>query len=260
MITSTDTTGSALEVTDLVVSVGGTRLLHGVDLVVPAGSRTALVGASGSGKSLTAGAVLGRLPAGAVATGSVRVAGEEVLGVPAARRAASTRVAAVAQDPLAALNPLVTVGAQLSTPLRRRAGLRGTAVRARALELLAAVGLADAERVLRSVPGELSGGQRQRVCTAIALAARAGLLVADEPTTALDLVTQAQVVDVLREHTRGSALLFVTHDIAVAAALCDRVAVLCDGRVVERGPAAELVGAPTSDHLRELVTAARAAA
>ncbi|KQS71516.1 ABC transporter ATP-binding protein [Modestobacter sp. Leaf380] len=250
----------ALQVSGLTLSVAGTRLLHGVDLTVPAGSRVALIGASGSGKSLTAGAVLGRLPAGAVATGAVRVAGDDVLGVPAARRTARTRVAAIAQDPLAALNPLVPVGAQLATPLRHRGGLRGAALRTRAAQLLTDVGLTDPDRVLRSVAGELSGGQRQRVCTAIALASAAGLLVADEPTTALDLVTQAQVVRLLHAHTADSALLFITHDVAVAATLCDRFVVLEAGRVVEDGPTAELVAAPASAHLRELVDAARAVA
>ncbi|MEI4271808.1 ATP-binding cassette domain-containing protein [Klenkia sp. LSe6-5] len=251
---------AALDVHDLVVDVGGARLLDGITFSVPPESRTALVGASGSGKSMTAGAVVGRLPLTATATGSVRVAGTEVLGVPAARRRAAGRVAAVAQDPLSALNPLVPIGTQLTMPLRRRAGLRGSAARARARELLLSVGLDDPDRVLGSVAGELSGGQRQRVCTAIALASEASLLVADEPTTALDLVTQAQVVDVLRRHTRSTALLFITHDVAVAAALCDRVVVLEHGRVVEQGPTTELVSAPSSDHLRELVCAARAAA
>ncbi|KQS54793.1 hypothetical protein ASG36_20320 [Geodermatophilus sp. Leaf369] len=260
MIVDVDQAAPALEVVGLRVSVGGELLLHGLDLRVPAGARLALIGASGSGKSLTAGAVLGRLPPGATVTGSVRVAGVEVLGVPAARRSPSTRVAAVAQDPLAALNPLVTVGAQLATPLRRRAGLRATAVRVRSTELLVSVGLSDPERVLRSVAGELSGGQRQRVCIAIALASQAELLVADEPTTALDLVTQAQVVDVLRRHTRDTALLFITHDITVAAALCDHAAVLHEGNVVEAGPMTDLLMAPSSDHLRHLVRAARAVA
>lgn len=248
----------ALLVDDLAVSLGGRELVHGIRLEVAATERVALIGASGSGKSLTAGAVLGTLPVGAEVTGSVRVAGVEVTRLPAARRPPAARVAAVGQDPAAALNPLVPVGAQLALPLRNHRGLRGAELARQRTELLAAVGLADADRVLRSSPGELSGGQRQRVCIAMALASRAGLLVADEPTTALDLVTQAQVVAVLREATRDAALLFITHDLAVAAALCDRAVVLHRGAVVEDAPITRLLTAPRHEQSAALVRAARA--
>jgi len=186
------------------------------------------------------------------------VGGVDVTGVHPVRRPAAARVAAVGQDPAAALNPLVPVGAQLALPLRHR-GLRGRELDRRRGELLAAVGLTG-DRVLRSCPGELSGGQRQRVCLAMALASRAGLLVADEPTTALDLVTQAQVVAVLREATRDSALLFITHDLAVAAALCDRAVVLHRGAVVEDAPITRLLTSPQHEQTAALVAAARAGA
>lgn len=257
MTASTGDRPPALEVRDLTVTIAGRVLVRRVDLSLCAGERVALIGASGSGKSLTAGAVLGVLPPGAHATGHVHVGGHGVLGRPAARRPAAARVAAVFQDPSAALNPLVPIGIQLSMPLRSHRGLRGTALDGARRRLLDAVGLEDIDRILRSCAGELSGGQRQRACIALALASQAGLLVADEPTTALDLVTQAQVVQVLREHSREVALLFITHDIAVAADLCDRAVVLADGAVVEAAEMRELISAPRHRHTRELVEIAR---
>ncbi|MCZ2814125.1 ABC transporter ATP-binding protein [Modestobacter sp. VKM Ac-2979] len=252
--------GAALVVDDLTISLGGLELVRGVRLEIAATERVALIGASGSGKSLTAAAVLGTLPVGAEVRGSVRVAGADVTRLPPPRRPGTARVAAVGQDPAAALNPLVPVGAQLALPLRNHRGLRGAALASERTRLLAAVGLDDADRVLRSTPGELSGGQRQRVCIAMALASRAGLLVADEPTTALDLVTQAQVVAVLREASRDAALLFITHDIAVAASLCDRAVVLHEGAVVEDAPITGLLAAPQHEQSAVLVGAARAGA
>lgn len=256
MITATPDGAEALSLVGLSVRLGGVPVLRDVHLTVGATERVALIGASGSGKSLTAGAVLGVLPAGAELSGRVLVGGVDVTGVHPVRRPAAGRVATVGQDPAAALNPLVPVGAQLALPLRHR-GLRGRELDRERAGLLASVGLTDA-RVLHSAPGELSGGQRQRVCIAMALASRAGLLVADEPTTALDLVTQAQVVTVLREGTRGSGLLFITHDLSVAAALCDRAVVLHHGAVVEDAPVARLLSAPQHEQTAALVAAARA--
>ncbi|ROP27019.1 ATP-binding cassette domain-containing protein [Pseudokineococcus lusitanus] len=260
-----------LEVSDLRVEVPATRrdatvpLLRGVDLAVGAGERVALVGASGSGKSLTAAAVRGQLPPGLRAQGRVRLGGADVLDVPGPRRPVDRRPAVVLQDPSAALHPLVAVGAQVAMPLRARhdrAGRRpGRAAARRAvLELLAAVGLEDPRRVAAGRPAELSGGQRQRVALAVALAAAAPLVVADEPTTALDTVTQAAVLDVLADRTGPgrAGLLLVTHDLAVAAALCSRVAVVADGRVVETGPTARVLAAPGHPAARALVGADRA--
>ena len=256
MVTTPAAREPALALRGLSVRLGGVPLLRDVDLTVGTAERVALIGASGSGKSLTAGAVLGVLPPGAEVTGRVLVGGVDVTGVHPVRRPAAARVAAVGQDPAAALNPLVPVGAQLALPLRAR-GLRGRDLDRQLAELLASVGLTD-DRLRHSAPGELSGGQRQRVCLAIALASRAGLLVADEPTTALDLVTQAQVVTVLREATRDTGLLFITHDLAVAAALCDRVVVLHQGVVVEDAPVAQLLAAPRHRQTAALLAAARA--
>ena len=258
MITDAAMGGHALVLRALSVRLGGSPVVRDVDLTVGATERVALIGASGSGKSLTAGAVLGVLPSGAEVSGQVLVGGVDVTGVHPVRRPPAARVAAVGQDPAAALNPLVPVGAQLALPLRHR-GLRGRTLDQERTALLASVGLTD-DRVRHSSPGELSGGQRQRVCLAMALASRAGLLVADEPTTALDLVTQAQVVTVLRAATHGTALLFITHDLAVAAALCDRAVVLHRGAVVEDAPMAQLLAAPRHAQTAALVSAARAGA
>ncbi|WP_308259317.1 ABC transporter ATP-binding protein [Pseudonocardia sp. H11422] len=251
---------TTLTVRDLAVEIAGSRVLDGVGFELGPGERVGLLGASGSGKSLTVAAVLGRLPAGARATGSVQLAGTEVLGVPAARRRHDTRVAAVFHDPLASLNPLVRVAVQLGEPLRRHRRLSRAAAREAAAGLLVSVGFTEPGQVLDSYPGELSGGQRQRVCIAIAVACRRNLLLADEPTTALDVVTQAQVLDVLRAQTAdgSSALLFVTHDFTAAAALCDRALVLAGGRIVESAPMAELLTTPRHEYTRALVRAARA--
>ncbi|MGJ7440694.1 ATP-binding cassette domain-containing protein [Aquipuribacter sp. MA13-6] len=249
-----------LLVRDLVVTIHGVRVVDGVSFSVARGARTALVGSSGSGKSLTAAAVLGQLPVAADATGSVQVDGHEVLGRPAPLRPSTARPSMVLQDSATALNPLVRVGSQVAEPLRRRLG--GPAARGAAVHLLAAVGLEPAEQLARRYPGELSGGQRQRVCLALALACPSPLLVADEPTTALDVCTQAGIVDLLRSRTgdqQGPSLLFITHDIAVATSLCDDVVVLHGGRVVRTGSVAELLASPGHPAAERLVAAAREA-
>lgn len=248
----------ALLVQDLSVDIGDVRVVDHVSFSVRHGGRTALVGCSGSGKSLTAAAVLGQLPVMSSATGSVQVDGHEVLGRPAPLRPAPSRPSMVLQDSATALNPLVRIGIQVAEPLRRRLG--GPAGRRAAVQLLAAVGLEHPEHMARRYPGELSGGQRQRVCLALALACPSPLLVADEPTTALDVCTQAGIIDLLRARTggpRGPSLLFITHDIAVAASLCDDVVVLHDGRVVQTGSVGELLDAPAHPAAARLVAAAR---
>lgn len=245
-----------LEVRGLHVTRAGRPLLHGVDLEVGHEERLAVLGASGSGKSLTVAAVLGLLPADLAARGHVLLDGVDVLEVPAGRRARRDRPGLVRQDSAGALHPLVPVGRQLSLP---RSGSR-RAVRDDVLETLRALGLADPRRTAAALPAELSGGQRQRVCLALALAAESPLLVADEPTTALDVVTQAGVLDLLRARTgpgTGRSILFVTHDVAVAAALCGRVTVLDGGRAVESGALPEVLGAPRRAPTRALVDAAR---
>lgn len=251
---------SALDVNDLRISLQGSVLVDGVSFTIPKGRRTCLLGASGSGKSLIARAIIGQLPAAAAATGSIRVHGVEVLGVPTAKRPPVARPAMVFQDSAVALNPLVRVREQLAHPLRRRRGLaRGEAHRA-AAELGERVGLPA--HFLDAFPQELSGGQRQRACIALALACEARLLVADEPTTALDVVTQARVLDVLATQAATAerlSVLFITHDFAVAAALCSDAIVLDSGRVLERGPLREIFQQPQNRSTQALVSAARAA-
>lgn len=245
-----------LEVRDLHVGGPGDALVQGVDLDVAREARVAVLGASGSGKSLTVAAVLGLLPAALPARGHVRLDGVDVLPVPAARRPRCDRPGVVRQDSAGALHPLVPVGRQLSLP---RSGSRRT-VRDDVHATLRALGFPDPSRTADALPAELSGGQRQRVCLALALAAESPLLVADEPTTALDVLTQAGVLDLLRARTgpgTGRSLLFVTHDVAVAAALCGEVVVLDAGRTVEHGTMAQVLHDPRTAPTRALVGAAR---
>jgi peptide/nickel transport system ATP-binding protein len=228
------------------------RVLDGVSLAIPRGRVTALVGESGSGKSTIGLAVQGLLPREArpVVTGSIRLAGVEVVGArEAALRDLRRRlVRVVPQDPLAALDPVMRVGRQLS---------EGAAPGQDPAEWLARVGLSDAPRVLSAWPHQLSGGQRQRVLIAMAMMSGAPLLIADEPTTALDVTVQAQILALLRGLAReqGTAVLFVTHDLGVASELADEMVVLYGGRVAERGPAAPVLGGPLHPYARALLAA-----
>ena len=253
---------NSLEVTDLRISIGRRAIVKGTTFSVGVGQRLSLLGESGSGKSLTASAVLGRLPANAVASGSIKINGVEVLGMRASKRPEEARVAMVFQDSAVALNPLVRVGEQIIEPLRRHRGLSREAAQNAAIELAESVGLPDPASIIRRFSAELSGGQRQRVCIALALACNTRLMVADEPTTALDVVTQKRVLDVLKKYTAGQntpALLFITHDFAVASELCSDAVVMKDGDVVEPGRIDTIFAAPTNAYTRELIRAARAA-
>jgi len=251
-----------LDVTDLVVELDGRRLLDGVDLHVPDGGRVGLVGASGSGKSLTVLAVLGLLPEGAVARGSVRLDGRELLGLPE-RELARVRgrlVGTVFQDPRSALDPVQRVGRQIAEPLRLHRLAGRAEARRRAVEAAREVDLPDPGTLVDAYPHQLSGGQRQRVGIATALVTRPGLVLADEPTTALDVTTQASVLALFRRLVtdHGSSLVFVTHDLAVLAQVATDVVVLAHGRVVERATVPDLLRSPASAEARELVAAARA--
>jgi peptide/nickel transport system ATP-binding protein len=252
-----------LHIDDLHVSVhdGGATALRGVSLGVRPGEIVGLVGESGSGKTLTCRAALGVLPPGcAVEQGKVSFAGYDVTALPRRgwERVHGSQIGAVFQDPGSYLNPSITVGHQLTEVLRVKLGLSRRPARRRALDLFEAVGLREPGRVFHQIPAELSGGMLQRVMIAIAISCDPRLLVADEPTTALDVTIQAEVLELLRQlrDERGLAVLFVSHDLAVITQLCDRIAVFYAGEVVESGPAQEIVQRPRHPYTRALLRVA----
>ncbi len=223
-------------------------LLDGVTLGVDAGEVVGLVGESGSGKSLTARAVLRLLPQNAEVDGRITVGDTEVLGATKAdvRELRRSTVSMVFQDPRAGINPIRRIGDFLTESLRLNHGWPKDRARTRALELLQAVGLPDPERHLRQFPHELSGGMLQRVMIAGALTVEPRLLLCDEPTTALDVTTQAEILSILGrlQREQGMGMLFITHDLDLAAAVCDRVYVMYAGRIVEQSPAQSLFDRP----------------
>jgi peptide/nickel transport system ATP-binding protein len=236
------------------------RAVDEASFTVGLGEVVAVVGESGSGKSMTAMTAMGIAPDGARASGSIRIGDLEVLGADerTLREVRGRRVSMIFQDPSAALNPVYTVGFQLAEAVRRAdASLDRATVRERSLDLLRAVEVPEPERRLGQYPHELSGGQCQRVMIAMALAADPDLLIADEPTTALDVTVQAEVLDVLRalRERTGTAILLITHDMGVVADIADRVVVMRRGRVVETGTASEVFAAPSADYTRELLAA-----
>lgn len=240
----------SLEVSDLVVEIDGRRVVDGISFDVPDGARIGLIGESGSGKSVTALAVLGLLPDGATARGSIRWDGTELLGM-RDRELARFRgddIGIVFQEPRTALNPIRTVGRQIAESVRIHTGLSRREARQRAIEEAARVRLPNPETIVDKYPHQLSGGQRQRVAIAMALACRPRLLIADEPTTALDVTIQADILRLLlslvEEH--GMSLTFITHDLAVLAQVATHGIVLENGRVVETAPVPTLLSTPSS--------------
>ncbi|MGI5430767.1 dipeptide/oligopeptide/nickel ABC transporter permease/ATP-binding protein [Streptomyces sp. CA-179760] len=258
-----DRTASAgLVVEDLSVDVrtpaGPVHVVRGVSFAVRSGETLALLGESGCGKSMTAHAVAGLLdPVAEVVGGQVRLDGENLLGLGARarRRLAGPGLAMVFQDALSALNPVHTVGAQLAEPFRIHEGVSRRAARARAVQLMERVGIPEARSRADAYPHQFSGGMRQRLLIAMAVALRPKVLIADEPTTALDVTVQAQIMDLLGE-LRGeqrTALVLITHDLGLAAEHADRVAVMYAGTVVETGPVAEVFGRPHHPYTRGLL-------
>jgi len=248
------------EIRDLVVEFSTARAIvravHGVSLEVARGECLAVVGESGSGKSQLFLGSLGLLAAGGVARGSVLFDGREVLGGDGAarREVLGTRLSFVFQDPMNTLTPHLTVGRQLAEVVLDRGLMGPDAARARSIQVLRSVRMPEPESRLRHYPHELSGGQRQRVAIAMALMTDPELLVADEPTTALDVTVQAQVIEVLREaRDRGLALVLITHDLGVVAGIADRVAVMYAGRVVECAPVRELFAATAHPYTAALL-------
>ena len=251
---------SLVDVTGLRVDFGALRAVDGLSFRLEEGAALALVGESGSGKSTVASALLGlHRGTGARVEGSVDVAGTDVQRASdeELRRLRGGRAAMVFQDPLSSLDPYYAIGDQIAEVYRVHARVSRRAARARAVEVLDRVGIPDAARRSRSRPHEFSGGMRQRALIATALACEPRLLIADEPTTALDVTVQAQVLDLLhtlREET-GMGLLLVTHDVGVAAESVDEVLVMRHGRAVEHGPVADVLGAPAEPYTRELLAA-----
>jgi ABC-type glutathione transport system ATPase component len=246
-----------LEIRDLSVRFGDRPVVSVGELAVDGGEIVGLAGESGSGKSMTILAVLGLAgTAGATVTGSVKLDGRELIGLSgtALREIRGRRIAAIFQSPSLAFNPVFRVGAIVSRTLRMH-GLSAGQARDRADAAMRSVLLAP--ELLRRYPAQLSGGQLQRVAIALALALRAEVLLADEPTSALDVTVQAEVLELLRElrDRRGMAIVFVSHDLAVIAELCDRVAVMRSGEVVEQGPAGQVIAAPRHEYTRELLAA-----
>jgi peptide/nickel transport system ATP-binding protein len=257
---------SLLSVRDLHVRARNRTLVRGIGFDLAPGERLGLVGESGSGKSLTAMSVTGLLAPGLRAEGSILLDGTQVIGQPD-RRLVPLRgriAVTVFQDPRAALDPLMRIGAQMAVPIRRRLRSEGLdhdrhRIRAEALAALDRVLVSDPDRILNAFPHEVSGGQRQRVAIAMALSCRPRLLIADEPTTALDVTTQAEVLDLLDRLVRqeGLALLFISHDLPVVARIAERVIVMRHGATVEEGPVTQVFTRPAQDYTRSLIGAAR---
>ena len=231
--------------------------VQGVSFTLPERTTLALVGESGSGKSVTALSMLRLLPGNAQCRGRVDFAGRDLLSLPMAQLRAlrGREMACVFQDPMSSLNPVLSVGAQLAEPLRWHLGMGRREAAERAEALLAEVGLSEPRRRLQAWPHELSGGQQQRVMIAMALACGPRLLVADEPTTALDVTVQRQILELLQrlQAAHGMSLLFITHDLGVVADIADQVIVMRHGRVREQGPAAQVLGAPRDAYTRALL-------
>ena len=253
-----------LELVDVSVAIGppghGTEVLSGIDLTVTSGEAVGLVGESGSGKSMTMRTILHTLPTPSQVSGAVRHDGEDVLALRGERlrRFRASEVSMISQNPQAALNPVLPVRKYLlEGVLAAKPELSAEAALDLSRTVLDQVGIADVDQCLRSYPHQLSGGMLQRVVIAGSVARGADLLLADEPTTALDVTTQADVMAILDDARTqaGMAMLFVTHDLDLAAAACDRIAVMSRGRIVETGPAEQVLTDPEHEYTRMLVRA-----
>ena len=239
---------------------GIVHALNGIDLEIYRQDVLGLVGETGCGKSVTGLSILGLVPRGGeIVSGTIVFRGEDLLTKPDSymQQVRGASIAMIFQDPSASLNPLFTVGQQIETVMRRHQQAEKREIRRRALELLEVVELPDPPRILKTYPHELSGGMKQRVSIAIALSCGADLLIADEPTTDLDVTVQAQILDLLRRlrDTQGVAILMITHDLAVVAEMCQRVAVLYAGQVVESGPVDEVLYEAKHPYTRALLEA-----
>jgi peptide/nickel transport system ATP-binding protein len=258
-------TDTVLDIRDLVVSLGrrvdAPRIIDGVSLQLARSETLCLVGESGSGKSVTSLTVMGLLQKGALAptAGSIKLVGEELLTASARRlrQLRATTMAMIFQEPMTALNPVVPVGRQVDEVLRAHTALDARARKRRILDMMEQVRLPDVERIFASYPHRLSGGQRQRIMIAMALVLEPKLLIADEPTTALDVTTQQQILSLIRDLQRdhGTSVLFITHDMGVVAEIADRVAVMRGGALVETGALDGILRHAAMDYTRDLLGA-----
>ncbi|MFY1576327.1 ABC transporter ATP-binding protein [Verrucosispora sp. WMMD703] len=252
-----------LAVEDLTVTIGTrrgpARAVAGVDWAVRPGETLALVGESGSGKSMSVLAATGLAPRTARVTGRVHLLDTELTGVTEERRRRlrGRHIGFVFQDPMTSLNPVLTVGRQVTEAAEEHLGLTRRAARSRAVELLDMVGIPSAGQRVDAYPHQFSGGMRQRVVIAMALACEPDLLIADEPTTALDVTTQAQIVELVGDLQRrlGTAVVWITHDLGVVAGIADTVAVMYGGRILEQGPVDAVFGAPSHPYTKALLAA-----
>jgi peptide/nickel transport system ATP-binding protein len=261
----TNSNNVVLDIDNLVVALGNkpgaSRIIDGISLQVRDGETLCLVGESGSGKSVTSLTVMGLLQKGSLVPtgGSVKLVGEELLTASdrRLRQLRATRMAMIFQEPMTALNPVVPVGRQIDEVLRVHTNLDARARRQKILAMMEQVRLPDVGRIFASYPHRLSGGQRQRIMIAMALVLEPKLLIADEPTTALDVTTQKQILTLIRDLQRdhGTAVLFITHDMGVVAEIADRVAVMRHGRLVETGPLDGILRTPSMEYTRNLLAA-----
>ncbi|HEX4981049.1 MAG TPA: ABC transporter ATP-binding protein, partial [Ilumatobacteraceae bacterium] len=258
---------NALEIHDLRVEFqsesGTVQAVRGIDVTVGRGELLGVVGESGSGKSVTFLAAMGLLPKSATVTGSVRIGGDEMLGgkLKSLRRARGRRIAMIFQDPLSALNPVQKIGVQVAEMVRSHQQVSRVAARVRAIELLDLVGIPQPAARADQYPHEFSGGMRQRVMIAMAVANDPDVLIADEPTTALDVTVQAQILDVVQrvQHDLHAGVVFITHDLGVVARIADRVQVMYAGRAVEQGSADDIFYRPTHPYTAGLLASLPAA-
>ena len=251
-----------LEIRDLSVTVGPHRILSVEEFQIVAGRRVGLVGESGSGKTMMAMSIAGLLPSEAAVGGSIRLEGRELIGTSDREQARvrGSEIGMIFQDPLKALNPLMRIGRQIAEAVRLRSDLPRREVRERVVELMHQVRLPDVEKLARRYPHQLSGGQRQRALIAMAIARRPRLLIADEPTTALDVTVQQRILELILELSRqqGMALLFISHDLGVVRAVSDRVAVMYGGQLVESGPADTVIQDPRHRYTEALLASSPA--
>jgi oligopeptide transport system ATP-binding protein len=255
--------GALLQVENLTVALptrsGYQKAVDGVSFALDAGEVMGIAGESGSGKTITALSLFGLLPAGARTSGSIRLDGAELLDLSnkQLRAIRGRQIAMVSQDPATALHPILSVGTQMTEHMRHHLGITKSEALSRATELLATVRIPDPEQALHSYPGQFSGGMRQRVAIAVALAAEPRLLVADEPTTALDVTVQAGILRLLDRlcRERGLAVIVITHDLGVMSATARRLCVMYAGRLAEAGPTSELLASPRHPYTRGLLDA-----